>query len=221
MNQGDKSVQELTKEELQKTQILNLKELEETIVFEKKTSKKPAIFVALLGILSIIAGTSVMTVQHLNSKKLELQENKIQKKVVKPQILKTKLDCQLTAANNPDGTDTDFIINYQFEDDKLVNFTKTFTIVQTPGNENGLATVESYKTAYQAFLNPTIGYQITLTPKAANGLIVTVIVDYKKLNISTVNPTQNTHFSTSLDYQKDSSLKAIQKDMTLKGYNCK
>ena len=45
MNQGDKSVQELTKEELQKTQILNLKELEETIVFEKKTSKKPAIFV--------------------------------------------------------------------------------------------------------------------------------------------------------------------------------
>ena len=91
MDQRDKPVQELTKEELQKTQILNLKELEETIVFEKKTSKKPAIFVAILGILSIIAGTSVMTVQHLNAKKAQLQKNEIQKKVVKPQVLKTKL----------------------------------------------------------------------------------------------------------------------------------
>ena len=221
MNQGDKKVQELTKEELQKTQVLNLKELEETIVFEKKTSKKPAIFVAILGILSIIAGTSIMTVQHLNDVKIEQQKNEIQKKVVKPQVLATKLECNLTTPNNPDGTDTDFTINYQFENNKLVSFTKTFIITQTAGNEAGLATLETYKIAYQSFLNPTIGYQITLTPKDANGLIVTVQVDYKKLNPETVNPTQSTHFSTSLDYQKNTDLKTIQTEMSMKGYNCK
>lgn len=222
MNQGNKQVQELTKEELQKTQVLNLKELEETIVFEKKTSKKPAIFVAILGIFSIIAGTSIMTVQHLNNVKIEQQKNEIQKKVVKPpQVLTTKLECNFTTSNNPDGTDTDFTINYQFENNKLVSFTKTFIMTQTAGNEAGLATIESYKTAYQSFLNPTLGYQITLTPKDANGLIVTVQVDYKKLNPETVNPTQGTHFSTSLDYQKDTDLKKIQTEMSMKGYNCK
>lgn len=220
-NQVQMQTQQLTPEELQKTQVLNLQELEETIRFEKRTSKKPAIIVAILGLASILAGSSFVAIQALSAPK---ETEKIQKKEVPATIDKklttSQLNCQKISLNNPDGTDTDFQITYSFEKDKLTGFTKKYIIVPTAGNQQGPATVEFYKTAYQPFLNPTKGYQITLSPKNTTGLEVDVQVDFEKLDITTVNPTQATHFSTSIDYQKGTDKKTIQTDMTTQGYTC-
>ncbi len=221
-NQVQSQVQQLTPEELQKTQVLNLQELEETIKYEKKTSKKPAILIAIIGIVSIIAGSSVFTLKALSAKK---EDSMIQKKeIIEPQeekVKSTELTCESIKLNKEDGTDTILKIIYQFENDKIVSFTKSFTIEQSKGNEKGLQTVESYKKVYQAFLNPTIGYQITLSPKGTTGIIITVNVDYSKLDMTTLNATQNTHISTSVDYPKDSSKINIQTDMISKGLTCK
>ena len=220
-NQAQMQTQQLTPEELQKTQVLNLQELEETIRFEKRASKKPAIIVAIIGIVSIVAGSSFVAMQALSAPKAT---NQIQKKEVPATIDKklttSQLKCKKTSLNNPDGTDTDFQITYSFEKDKLTSFMKKFIMVPTAGNQQGTATVEFYKTAYQPFLNPTKGYQITLSPKNTTGLEVDVQVDFEKLDITTVNPIQANHFSTSIDYQKDADKKAIQTDMTTQGYIC-
>ncbi len=221
-SQNQIQAQQLTPEELQKTQVLNLQELEKTIQYEKKTSKKPAIIVAIIGILSIAIGSSVFTFKTLSSKN---DESRIQKKeIVEPQekeVKETSLTCEMIKLNREDGTDTDLKVIYQFENDKIVSFTKSYTISATNGNEKGIATVEAYKKVYQSFLNPTIGYQITLSPKGTTGMIVNVKVDYEKLDMTTINPTQNTHISTSVEYPKDSSKLNIQTDMISKGLTCK
>ena len=54
--------QELTKEQLQQTQVLNFQEVQKAIRFEKITSKKPAILVAVLGIISIIIDIHIVLV---------------------------------------------------------------------------------------------------------------------------------------------------------------
>ena len=43
----------MTQEELQKTQVLNLKDVEEAARFERITSKKPAIIVATIGLVTV------------------------------------------------------------------------------------------------------------------------------------------------------------------------
>ena len=220
-NQVQKEIQQLTPEELQKTQVLNLQELEETIKFEKRTSKKPAIIVAIIGILSIAIGSSVYTINTLAAKK---EESMVQKKEVieeKEEVKTTTLTCENIKLNREDGTDTILKVIYHFENDKIISFTKTYTMEQTKGNEKGAETVEIYKKAYQPFLNPTIGYQITLSPKGTTGMMITVNVDYKKLDMTTLNGIQKTNEATSVDYPKDSTKINIQTDMLSKGFTCK
>lgn len=48
----------LAKEELTKTQVLNLSELERVANYEKRTSKKPAAILATLGVMCITLGLS-------------------------------------------------------------------------------------------------------------------------------------------------------------------
>ena len=50
--------QQMTREELTKTQVLNLQELERVAKFERKTSKRPAVLFAIAGILSLTLGLS-------------------------------------------------------------------------------------------------------------------------------------------------------------------
>ena len=49
-------IQEMTREELTRTQVLNLSDFEKVAEFEKSTSKRPAIFLAILGIFCIMSG---------------------------------------------------------------------------------------------------------------------------------------------------------------------
>lgn len=222
INQSQKQVQQLTPEELQKTQVLNLQEVEETIRFEKATTKKPAIIVAIIGILSITIGSSFQVISGLSAK---TEEHTIQKKeiVEKPIVEKVEtktLTCTTNLLNQPDGTDIHFTVLYTFEDDKLVSFKKENIIMPTPGVEAGPQRIEQYKIDYQPFLNPKVGYQITMAPKDTTGIIVTVQVDYKTLDVTTLSPIQNNHYSTSLDYPIDTTFEVLQADMLSKGYHC-
>ena len=54
--------EKLAKEELTRTQVLNLTELEQVANYEKKISKKPALVLAILGIMCITIGLSYNSV---------------------------------------------------------------------------------------------------------------------------------------------------------------
>ena len=55
-NQTIKDVDQMTPEELQRTQVINLKDVEEVVRIEKRTSKKPAIIVAIIGLALVMGG---------------------------------------------------------------------------------------------------------------------------------------------------------------------
>ena len=213
--------QQMTQQELQRTQVLNIDELEKTVRFEKISSKKPAIIVAAIGILFLTFGTTFQVASNLKGsskvEKRDIAEEVVEKNDVKPAT--TNLNCNIAATNQADGTDTVYSILYTFEDNKLVGFKKVYTITPTPGNPLGAATVQNYIIGYQPFLNPIDGYQISVIP-TGEGLVVTVEVDYTKLDLTLLNPTQQNHFTTKLDYPLDHPKDTIYTEMIGAGFTC-
>ncbi len=209
---------QMTPAELQKTQVLNLKEVEATVRYEKLSSKKPAIFVAVLGILSIILGTTFQVSSTVRSKpKVEKRDTVI----TEPVEVNTKSDlkCEQIVKNNADGTDLAFLVTYNFDEDKLIGTTKEFNVTVTPGSAVGAATVKDYVQAFQSFINPIEGYGVTVEP-FTDGFKVTTIVDYLKLDITQLNPIQQNHSSTKVGYPVDTPKDKIMEDMKNSGFTC-
>ena len=212
----------MTQQELQRTQVLNIDEVEKAVRYERISSKKPAIAVAVLGILLLAFGTTFQITDNLKAnKKVEKRDiaEEVTKKEIVPTIATSSLNCNQTLLNNQDGTDTIYTIKYDFEDNKLVGFTKSFTITPTVGNPLGATTVQNYTRDYQPFINPIEGYQISVVPNAGT-LLVTVIVNFKKLDLTLLNPIQQTHFSTKIDYPLDTTKEVIQTEMINNGFVC-
>ena len=68
-NKNEKNSSQISQEELMKTQVLNLQDVEEAARYEKATSKKPAILVAVIGFFAIFLGTSLPFVNSLMNQK--------------------------------------------------------------------------------------------------------------------------------------------------------
>ena len=204
---------ELTKEQLQQTQVLNFQEVQKTIHFEKVTSKKPAILIAVIGLISILFGGSVQIATSLNAK-----PQNVQKREVKQNVIEKNLSCIKTTLNNPDGTNTIYSITYKFEDDRLVGFTKLYNISATAGKEVGKKSIEKYIDEYKVLLNETPGYDIDISSTSNTTIAIKVIVDYKKLDLTKLNALQQTKEFTKIDYNKNTSYKTIRSDSIEKGF---
>lgn len=215
----DRKLSRKEKAALQRTQVLNLKEFEEVARYEKRTSRKPAVFFAVFGFLLIAFGMAFQINQSLSSR----EKGKIEKRKVSDEVVEkpkeTTLECALTALSNGDGTDTVYTIDYRFLDQKLVGFTKVFTATVTPGSKIGSTAIQNYLTAYPAFLNPIDGYQISAVP-IVDGVVVTVIVDFDTLDLLKLNPKQQEHFSTKIDFPLDTDFKTIQEAMLKQEFQC-
>ena len=204
---------ELTKEQLQQTQVLNFQEVQKTIHFEKVTSKKPAILIAVIGLISILFGGSLQIATSLNAK-----PQSVQKREVKQNVIEKNLSCIKTTLDNPDGTNTIYSITYKFEDDRLVGFTKLYNISATAGKEVGKKSIEKYIDEYKVLLNETSGYDIDISSTSNTTIAIKVIVDYKKLDLTKLNALQQTKEFTKIDYNKNTSYKTIRSDSIEKGF---
>ena len=205
--------QGLTPEELQQTQVLNLNDLQKTIRFEKISSKKPALIVAAIGLVLLFFGTAYQLTGALKTTKPE--KNIVEKKEV---VKDTKvLNSVKTTLNNPDGTDTVYTIDYKFEDNKLIEVTKSYNVIPTPGNSGGINTIESLKNMYKTPKSLSEGYTITLTESGDSITIVTSI-DYKKLDLTKINSNESKAVYTGIDYQRNTDYKRIREDMLDQGF---
>lgn len=211
----------LTQEELQRTQVLNLKDVEEVASFEKRTSKKPAIIVAVMGILSITFGGTFSFVQTLTSKPVDttVEKRKVENVETLAEDKIETLNCVRTTLNNADGTDVVFNINYSFKNNGLASFTKTYNVTQTPGNPLGLQGIQNYVVGYQPYTIEQDGYKVNVTP-AETAITAVVDVDLEKLNLTTFPEFQQTHESTKLDYYVGTEKDVVNADMTAKGFIC-
>lgn len=204
---------ELTKDQLQQTQVLNFQEVQNTIHFEKVTSKKPAILIAIIGIISLLFGGSLQIATSLNS-----NSQKVQKRDIKQTMVTKELNCIKTNMNNPDGTNTIYNIVYKFENDKLIGLTKEYNISAIPGKEEGKKSIENYSKEYQTLLNETKGYRISISSTSNTTLVIKVIVDYKELDLTKLNEIQNTKTVTKVDYNKNTLYNTIKNDALENGF---
>lgn len=204
---------ELTKDQLQQTQVLNFQEVQNTIHFEKVTSKKPAILIAIIGIISLLFGGSLQIATSLNS-----NSQKVQKRDIKQTMVTKELNCIKTNMNNPDGTNTIYNIVYKFENDKLIGLTKEYNISVTPGKEEGKKSIENYINEYQNLLNETKGYKVSISSTSNTTLVIKVIVDYKELDLTKLNEIQNTKTVTKVDYNKNTLYNTIKNDALENGF---
>lgn len=206
--------QTLTKEELQQTQVLNYKEVQKAIKYEKITSKKPAIIIAVIGALSLMLGGSIQIATSLKTEPKNIQKREIKKDI---KIEVKNLACAKTTLNNPDNTNTVYNITYKFENDKLVGFTKEYNVSAVLDKKDGKKSIENYINEYNDLLNDSEGYTIDIN-STENTISVKVVVDYKKLDLTKLNEKQQTKPFTKVDYNKNTSYDKVRNDMLTDGF---
>ena len=209
-------------EELQRTQVLNLKDVEETVRFEKSISKKPAMILAIIGAIFLTLGSTLQIAKTMKkSVEPKVEKREISKEKEIQTVAPVILECQNVQMNNPEGTNATFIIDYTFSNYKLTSFTKKYVLEVIEGNQIGPQTIQQYIVGYRDFMNPVNGYSISVTPNETQTVLTAVVsADLEKIDMTTFPEMQKNHISTSIDYQKDTAFLTIQSDMSSKGFTC-
>ena len=220
MKKQNKTKEEI--EELQRTQVLNLKDVEETVKYEKSISKKPAMIIAIIGAIFLTLGSTLQIAKTMKkSVEPKVEKREISKEKEIQTVAPVILECQNIQMNNPDGTNITFTIDYTFNNYKLTNFTKKYSIAAIEGNQVGFQTIQQYIVGYRDFMNPVNGYSISVTPNETQTILTAVVsADLEKIDMTTFPEMQKNHISTSIDYQKDTAFLTIQSDMSSKGFTC-
>ena len=191
MTRQEKKQQRLLKEELTKTQVLNLKDLEKVAAYEKKTSKKPAILLAVLGTFLIASGAAYTPVMDILYREPEVEKASVSKKTLPEPVNDAKLNegliCTYDVLNGPNGIDTKMVVNLHFTNGKLTSYDKIMDVLPSIGKETeGIVTIQNLLAAYQNYEQATIsGYSIKSVSKGA-GFETKVVVDLEKLDPSTL-----------------------------------
>ena len=209
-------VNNISQEELQQTQVINLKDVEEAVRIEKRTSKKPAIILGIVGIAFLLFGSIVQVSTSLKEKKAEEKviEHRREEKTVK----KTYLSCNQTKLNT-NGIDFVYSFSYSFEDSKLVKETKILTAVPTPGNNKGVEDITKSKESLKKYINRSQGYNLALT-ETEKGYTLTTEIDYKEFDATKINVLQKENMATSVDYAANTLEETIKEDMLEKKFVC-
>lgn len=227
MNQTQQTQQsvQVSQEELAKTQVLNLTDVQEIANFEKKTSKRPAVLFAIAGILAITLGVSypnIMTaVDSISSTSTTEPVEIIYTDNVLNNIQPKDLTCNLTSPNNSDGTSG--AVSYKFildKEDKVQRYTMTLSFAPQAGNAAGLVAVQNYYNQYrQLDVLPLEGYT-TATTYTDAGMQTIISVDLTKFNKATLTPTHNAlYFALVQDNLGDTKEILTQKYSSM-GYVC-
>ncbi len=209
----------LTQQDLQKTQVLNLKEVEEAARFEKLTSKKPAIIVAIIGALLLTFGTTFQITQSMSRAEKKVEKRKETPVEVVPK--NTALVCELISNHPENGTSEIYSVTFEFDDQGLTRETKVSTVSATSGSELGSATVKGLEEGYKKFLNPVPGYTIAVVPNNTYTQIVTTVdADLTKIDFMTFPEFQRTYYVTNVDYPLNTSKEVISTELQTAGFTC-
>lgn len=207
MNQTQQTQQsaQVSQEELAKTQVLNLTDVQEIANFEKKTSKRPAFLFAFAGILAITLGISYPNIMTAVDSISRVSTTEPVEVIYTDNILNNvqtnDMTCTFTSPYNANGTSG--VASYKFifnEEDQLQRYTMTLTFDPQEGNAQGLVAVQNYYNHYrQLDFLPLEGYQAA-TIYTDTGMQTIISVDLTKLDKTTMTQLHNaTQFSVVTD----------------------
>lgn len=218
---GSQRNQQMSDEELQRTQVLNLQDFKETARIERISSKKPAAIVAFLGVCLIAVGLAFPTMQSLaarrSAEKSKQEIEKRQQDIVEVKI--EKATCHFENLNNPNGTDENINITYTFEDDKLISSTKAYILTKSATATTDPPELASYLEALQSFLVQLDGYNVSVQT-VSNGSITTTEVDYKRLDMATIPAQHQANYRFNVLFEANETKENVMLGMANAGYRC-
>lgn len=216
--------EQMSKEELTRTQVLNLSDFEQVAKYEKSISKRPAIFLAALGLFCIISGASYNPIMNIVIDKITPPKPVISKRVIdKNSISKVATDtvtCHHVNTDNNLGIELILDTNLVFYNDKLDSYTKTGQYVTILGKEQvGKTAIDSNYQIFKNFEAISIPGYTTKTTQITNGFEIKTTYDLKTLNPSLLTTEHKRFAVTNADFQYGDSKEATIEKALAYGYN--
>ena len=220
------SSSEISREELTRTQVLNLQELERVAKFERQTSKRPAVLFAIAGILAITMGVFypniMMAVDSIGSTpktsyRVDLSEKYDEQALPVPT---DKVVCNLSQYAQADGTDKHTTLELYFKAQKLQTYVKTQAVYPSAGNVAGQTVVQNMFNTYSAYNTLEIkGYKVETTQEN-NGTKVSITNDLKQLDRTQLTYALVANPFTNVEYELNADQVSLQATLSAAGYIC-
>lgn len=218
--------EKLAKEELTRTQVLNLTELEQVANYEKKISKKPALVLVILGIMCITIGLSYNSVLSTFIKSPQSSNPSSQNRENTDNTENTEhvstMTCQYTTTSEGEGLSTTVDMTLIFNNGKLNNYTKVMNVTAMTGKED-LATRTSSQllAAYQTFESIDVpGYKIISNAKP-NGFETIVTINLKDLDRTKLNIYHDANVVTKAEFSLNDTKEMVEEKAKQLEYICK
>ena len=231
-----KSKEEL--EELTRTQVLNLKELEKAANFEKKTSQKPAAIFAILGAISISLGIFYPNITTMLSGR-EVEDNPSvseQRQEDAPsdvgvnatEVQANSLSCSMSQVNPEDATLVTTTYTFQFQElGTLANYQKTSDIkVSAPVAQTPSSIVTLDTSITNLMQTPIVGYTLEKVPTAStdptivDGYTAKLSVDFTTFNPATLTTLHTTNTFANVEFNSMQTKDVISNGLVGMGYTC-
>ena len=220
MGLGKKKQQKISTEELAKTQVLNLDDVQKLAKYEKLISKKPALIVALIGGFSIIVGASAQTVVSLSKVNEPTPMPKVTNKVStdKKETVED-LICSQTTVNEGAEIIIKTTYDVEYKDNKMTKYTKTTDVTPTNASSvNALTSIQNGQVAFKAMeAFSTTGYKVVVSNKET-GYQVLVTIDPNTLDTTKLAPEVTGNQFVNANISKDQTKDQVK--AALQGYTC-
>ena len=218
---------EISREELTRTQVLNLQELERVANYEQKTSKRPAALFAFAGFLAIALGLlypnimmAVDSIGAVDNTSYRVNIEDIYQLDTTP-VVTSKMICTLTQLGLADGTDRIYTTELFFQEQKLQTYVKTLNATPIAGNPNAMTTIQAIYSNYTPFSTmPINGYNVLITTTENSGTKVEITIDLKTLDKTQLTYNHASNGFTNVEYELNADQTAIQNTLTAAGYVC-
>ena len=217
---------DISREELTRTQVLNLQELERVAKFERQTSKRPAVLFAFAGFLAITLGcfypNIMMAVDDIGTKpetayRVNMDDN--YDDVTTP-VATDKVICNLQLPYQPDGTDKTYTYELFFQTQQLQTYVKSVVVNATLGNPDPVGTIQNQFMAFSANDATNLDGYVSQTTNE-NGIVnSSITIDLKKLDKTLLTYNHVINAFTNPEYNLNDDQTAIQNDLAAKGYVC-
>ena len=214
----------VSQEELAKTQVLNLTDVQEIAKYERKVSKRPAFLFAFAGVLAISLGfayPNIMTaIDSMPSSVSSSFVDNIEDSTLENEVVTVNPNigsCVYTSDLNADGTQGTTTYNFNFKDGLLQSYTKVLLLNQI--QEVGLTTINNIYNTYKPLDTLQInGYQVSTT-YTKTGVSVITTIDLTQLD-KTLLPVETSQAYSNVEYNLGDSKEVIYASLSQNNYVC-
>ena len=222
----------MSAEELAKTQVLNLSDVEKLANYEEKVSKKPAIVLGVIGLLVLNIGIFYPKITAFLDRDRDEEEiiyNRVDDKVDNTDNTvtdnqvngNTQVTCTKTTLAASDGTDTTLTYNLSFVNNALQSYTKLAIINPNPTNPVGVTTIDGLYNGFLSFSQIPVGGYYLQVAKNTSGIVVNVNIELTKLDVMTFPESHKTNNVSNVEFSLNSSKDSVNSALVAEGFSCR